>query len=125
MDRGCCRTDCSYGLFYQGIASTSSATEFYFCSLVGFAAFKDHYSFFVMSKVVMQAFFQEELKPYKTATATVHFAPEKPLPESLVTAIVEARMPENEEMASKKKIIWLFIRTARFFSSSIFSIFTQ
>ena len=74
----------------------------YLGSLVGLAVFKDHYSFFVMSKAVMQAF-QEKLKPYKTATATIYFTPEKPLPETLVTAIVEARMRENEELANKKK----------------------
>lgn len=74
----------------------------YLGSLVGFAAFKNHCSFFVMSPAVTKAF-QEELKPYKTATATIHFTPEKPLPESLVTAIVKARITENENQISKKR----------------------
>lgn len=86
----------------EEVISYQIPTFKYFGSLVGFAAFKDHCSFFVMSKAVMEAF-QEKLKPYKTATATIHFTPEKPLPESLVSAIVKARMRENEELASKKK----------------------
>ena len=86
----------------EEVISYQIPTFKYLGSLVGLAAFKDHCSFFVMSKSVMQSF-QEELKPYKTATATIHFTPEKPLPESLVIAIVEARMRENEELANKKK----------------------
>ena len=74
----------------------------YHGSLVGFAAFKNHCSFFVMSAAVTKAF-QVELKPYKTAMATIHFTPEKPLPESLILAIVRARMQENEELANKRK----------------------
>jgi uncharacterized protein YdhG (YjbR/CyaY superfamily) len=74
----------------------------YHGSLVGFAAFKNHCSFFVMSTETTKAF-QEKLKPYKTALATIHFTPEKPLPESLILAIVKARMLENEESANKRK----------------------
>lgn len=67
----------------------------YFGSLVAFAAFKDHCSFFVMSKSIMESI-KDDLKAYKTATATIHFTPEKPLCGTLVTKIVLARMKENE-----------------------------
>jgi uncharacterized protein YdhG (YjbR/CyaY superfamily) len=73
---------------------------FYLGYLVGFAAFKDHCSFFVMSYRVM-GMFKKELKPFWKATATLHFTPEKPLPVSLVKKIVKARMKENE--VKKKK----------------------
>ena len=86
----------------EEVISYQIPTFKYLGSLVGFAAFKDHCIFFVMSKAVIQSF-QERLKPYKTATATIHFTPEKTLPESLVIAIVKARIRENEELASKKK----------------------
>jgi len=68
---------------------------FYLGYLVGFAAFKNHCSFFVMSYKVM-GMFKKELKPYWKATATLHFTPEKPLPVSLVKKIVKARIEENE-----------------------------
>jgi uncharacterized protein YdhG (YjbR/CyaY superfamily) len=67
----------------------------YLGSLVGFAAFKNHCSFFVMSKALMESM-KDELINYKTATATIHFTPEKPLPDALVTKIVLSRMHENE-----------------------------
>ncbi len=74
---------------------------FYLGYLVGFAAFKDHCSFFVMSYKVMRIF-KKELKPYLRATATLHFTPEKPLPVVLVRKIVKARIEENEAKKGKK-----------------------
>ena len=44
--------------------------------------------------------FRDELKSYDTATATIRFSADKPLPESLVKKIVKARIEENE---AKKK----------------------
>ena len=75
---------------------------FYLGYLVGFAAFKDHCSFFVMSYKVMGEF-RKELKPFRAATATLHFTPEKPLPLSLVKKIVKARIKENEAKKRAKK----------------------
>ncbi len=63
--------------------------------LVGFAAFKDHCSFFVMSTKLMMVL-KDELKPYSTATATIHFTPDKPLPVVLIKKIVKARVAEND-----------------------------
>jgi uncharacterized protein YdhG (YjbR/CyaY superfamily) len=63
--------------------------------LVGFAAFKEHCSFFVMSTKLMRVL-KGELKPYSTATATIHFTPDKPLPVALIKKIVKARVAEND-----------------------------
>ena len=69
-------------------------------SLVAYAAFKNHCSFFVMSPSVM-AVHEEELKHYDTSTGTIRFPANKPLPAALVKKIVAARIAENE--AAKKK----------------------
>ena len=63
--------------------------------LVGFAAFKNHCSFFVMSVSVMNAH-RDILKTYDTAKSTIHFTADKPLPAALVKKLVKARMAENE-----------------------------
>jgi len=68
--------------------------------LVGFAAFKNHCSFFVMGTSVMKAH-KDELKHYDTATATIRFPVDKPLPVSLVRKLVKARMKENEGRVRK------------------------
>jgi len=69
--------------------------------LVGFAAFKEHCSFFVMGTSVMRAH-KNELKPYPTAKATIRFPAEKPLPAALVKKLVRARIKENEARRKKK-----------------------
>jgi len=68
--------------------------------LVAFAAAKDHCGFYVMSPKVMRAH-AAELKNYDTATATIRFPADKPLPAVLVEKLVKARIKENE--ASVKK----------------------
>ena len=75
---------------------------FYLGYLVGFAAFKNHCSFFVMSYKVM-GMFKKELKPYLSAKATLHFTLEKPLPVSLVRKIVKARVKENDKGKAGKR----------------------
>lgn len=70
--------------------------------LVGFAAFKEHCSFFVMGTAVMDAH-KKELKPYPTSTATIRFPAEKPLPAALVKKLVRARIKENEARRKKKQ----------------------
>ncbi len=67
----------------------------YHGSLVGFAAFKKHCSFYVMSPSLMSAH-SDELKAYDASGATIRFPPDKPLPAALVTKLVRARMVENE-----------------------------
>lgn len=69
--------------------------------LVGFAAFKDHCSFFPGAKPV--ATFKDELKAYKTSKGTIRFPIGKPLPAALVKRLVKARIAENEERLSEKQ----------------------
>lgn len=76
-------------------------TFYYLGMLVGFAAFKEHCSFFVMSYEVMDMF-KKELESYDTATATVRFSAVAPLPSALVKRIVRARVLENEAKKVKK-----------------------
>ncbi|MCM3871897.1 MAG: DUF1801 domain-containing protein [Pyrinomonadaceae bacterium] len=68
--------------------------------LVGFAAFKDHCSFFPGAKPV--ATYKDELKAYKTSKGTIRFPIGKPLPAALVKKLVKARIAENEAAFKKK-----------------------
>jgi uncharacterized protein YdhG (YjbR/CyaY superfamily) len=43
-----------------------------------------------------------ELKGFDVSGATIHFTPEKPLPEALVTKLVKERIAENEKRAKKR-----------------------
>ncbi|OGS56334.1 MAG: hypothetical protein A3K60_08300 [Euryarchaeota archaeon RBG_19FT_COMBO_56_21] len=67
---------------------------YYHGMLVGFAAFKDHLSFFPGSSVMKKH--EGELKNYDTAKGTIHFPMNKPLPAALVKKLVKARIKENE-----------------------------
>ena len=64
--------------------------------LVGYAAFKKHCSLFPTGSGVLDRF-EKELKGYRTSKGTIHFSPEKPLPDGLVKKIVKARVAENKE----------------------------
>ena len=68
--------------------------------LVGFAAFKDHCSFFPGANPV--ATYKDELKAYKTSRGTIRFPIGKPLPAALVRKLVKARIAENEKRAAEK-----------------------
>ena len=70
--------------------------------LVFFAAFKNHRSFYVVSKSIMETF-SNELKPYDTSGTTIHFSAENLLPATLVKRIVKARIEENELRAKHEK----------------------
>jgi uncharacterized protein YdhG (YjbR/CyaY superfamily) len=61
--------------------------------LVGISAQKNHCSLHSMSPPLMKAM-ADELKGFNVSGATLHFAPEKPLPRELVEKIVRARMQE-------------------------------
>ena len=69
--------------------------------LVYYAAFKDHCSFFIGGPATRSRF-AAELKPFMAGKGTVHFTPEKPLPDDLIRRIVKARVAENEERAGKR-----------------------
>jgi uncharacterized protein YdhG (YjbR/CyaY superfamily) len=64
-------------------------------SLVAFAAFPNHLSFYPMSPSVMEAY-RDELEPYNTSKGTIRFSAGRPLPAALVKKLVKARIQENE-----------------------------
>jgi uncharacterized protein YdhG (YjbR/CyaY superfamily) len=64
-------------------------------SLVAFAAFSHHCSFFPMSYAVIGAF-KNELKAFEVSKGTIRFPVDKPLPAALVKKMVKARIAENE-----------------------------
>jgi len=70
--------------------------------LVFFAAFRNHCSFYVVSKPVMETF-SSELKLWDNSGTTIHFSAKNPLPASLVKKIVKARIEENEAKAKNTK----------------------
>ena len=70
-------------------------------ALVHFAAFPKHCSFIVVSKNILDRF-KTELQPYKTTGTTIHFTPDNPLPEKVVSQIVQLRLAENAENAKNK-----------------------
>ena len=63
-------------------------------TLVYYAAFKDHYSFFVGSAAVRKQF-ARELRPFAGGKGTVRFTRERPLPDRLVKRIVRERLAED------------------------------
>ena len=69
-------------------------------SLVGYAAFKEHCSFFPMSGTLIEEM-QDDLKKYKTSKGTIQFPSDKPLPAALVKKLVKARVLENESKGKR------------------------
>jgi uncharacterized protein YdhG (YjbR/CyaY superfamily) len=69
-------------------------------SLVWFAAFSKHCSFFPGSLAVIAAF-KNELKDCETSKGTIRFPVDKPLPATLVKKLVKARIAENEHRARR------------------------
>jgi len=67
---------------------------FYKGALVGYAAFKQHCSFFPMSAALLDAF-PDEVKKYRTSKGTLQFALDKALPAGLIKKLVRARRLEN------------------------------
>jgi uncharacterized protein YdhG (YjbR/CyaY superfamily) len=62
--------------------------------LAGFAAFSDHCSLFPGAGPTVE--FKNELKNFQTSKGTIRFAPDRPLPATLLKKIVKARIAENE-----------------------------
>jgi len=71
--------------------------------LVGFAAFKNHCGFYLMSPALLKTF-SDQLKGYDTSTGTIRFPVNKPLPTALVKKLVRARVKENEFHAEQAMI---------------------
>lgn len=70
-------------------------------ALVGYAAFKDHCSFFPMQASLIDEM-KDELKTYRTSKGTLQFAQDKPLPAALLKKMVKLRVAENEIRAAVK-----------------------
>lgn len=64
-------------------------------TLVWFAAFSKHCSFFPGSGSVIAAF-HNELKSFQTSKGTIRFPLDKPLSAALVKKLVRARIAQNE-----------------------------
>ena len=72
-------------------------------TLVYFAAYKNHCSFFVGNGSLVGKM-KDELQSYKTAKSAIHFTIDKPLPKALIEKIVKSRMAENEAIQAAKAI---------------------
>lgn len=68
--------------------------------LGGFAAFKDHCSFF--PGTTLEAF-REDIKGFTTTKGAIHFTPEHPLPAALIKKIVKARVKQHAASAAAGK----------------------
>ena len=62
--------------------------------LVYFGAWEKHCALYAASPAVQRKF-QKELKGFECSKGTIHFTPEKPLPATLVKALIKARIAEN------------------------------
>ena len=62
--------------------------------LVGMSAHRDHLSLHTMSPPLVEAM-AHRLSEVGVSGATIHFAPDQPLPASLIAEIVAARIEEN------------------------------
>jgi len=69
-------------------------------SLVAFAAFSKHCSFFPTSAAVMRAF-EADLKSFDTSKGTIRFPVDRPLSPALVKKLVKARLAEKERKKSR------------------------
>jgi uncharacterized protein YdhG (YjbR/CyaY superfamily) len=68
--------------------------------LGGFAAFKNHCSFF--PGTTLEAF-RKDLEGYTTTKGAIHFTPDHPLPAALVKKIVKARVKQHAELKAASK----------------------
>ncbi len=62
--------------------------------LAAYAAFSDHCSLFPGAGPTVE--FKNELKNFQTSKGTIRFAPDKPIPVTLLKKLVQARIAENE-----------------------------
>jgi uncharacterized protein YdhG (YjbR/CyaY superfamily) len=74
----------------------------YHYMLVGFGTTKNSVSLYLMSRALAIKM-KDELESLDGTVTTLHFAPDKPLPKTLIKKIVLARMHENEERKSRRK----------------------
>jgi uncharacterized protein YdhG (YjbR/CyaY superfamily) len=70
--------------------------------LVGFGAATAHCTFFVMSTSAAMRAHLAELKGYEVGGGSIRFPASKPLPATLVTRLVRARIAENQAKRVKR-----------------------
>jgi len=73
--------------------------------VLNFAAWKQHYSLYAATKLVIAAF-QDELAPYEIQKGTIRFPLSQPVPVKLIGRIAKFRAQEiaaREKAASKKR----------------------
>jgi uncharacterized protein YdhG (YjbR/CyaY superfamily) len=68
--------------------------------LVSYGASKSHIAFYCMSPAAMEQH-NDLLAGYDTSKGTIRFRPDKPLPASLVTTLVKARVAETDAAAKR------------------------
>lgn len=61
--------------------------------LASFAAFSDHCSLFPGAGPIIE--FKNDLKNFEIAKGTIRFAPDKPLPATLIKKLLKSRIAEN------------------------------
>jgi uncharacterized protein YdhG (YjbR/CyaY superfamily) len=79
------------GYIASGVPAFKHAGKY----LVSFGAAKRHVALYVMRGSALEAL-KDDLEAYDTSNTVVRFAPNRPLPASLVKKIVEARLGEIE-----------------------------
>ena len=70
--------------------------------LMGYNAAGAHCTLQVMSPAVVEAH-AAELKGYRTGKGSIQFTPDKPIPTTLITKLVKARIAENERLSKRPK----------------------
>ena len=71
-------------------------------SIAGFAAYKDHCSYFPMSGSVLGEL-EAEVAKYETSRGTLRFAKDKPLPAGLVRKLIKTRLRDVAARAARKR----------------------
>jgi uncharacterized protein YdhG (YjbR/CyaY superfamily) len=67
--------------------------------LAAYAAFSDHCSLFPGAGPTIE--FKDELKNFPTSKGTIRFAPNKPLPATLLKKLMKVRIRENERKKTR------------------------
>jgi uncharacterized protein YdhG (YjbR/CyaY superfamily) len=83
-----------------GIAWSMPGFKLHGKALVGYAAFKDHYSFFPMSMSSIQAH-HEELGDHVTGKGTIAFDYDERLPVAAIRKVVKTRLAEVESKRAR------------------------
>ncbi|MHB8380392.1 MAG: iron chaperone [Acidimicrobiales bacterium] len=70
--------------------------------VAGFAAFKNHVSYFPHSGSVLPSL-KKDVKGYATSTGTLRFAPDEPLPRALVENLIAVRIDQAFDTKLRKR----------------------